>query len=238
MTYVLSDIHGHLQRFESMLEKIDLKSEDSLFILGDVIDRFPYGIEILKKIMDMPNVRMLLGNHEYMMMRALGFPYDGEQDIEGETRASLYKLWYINGGRVTHESWSRTAADLRKAIVKYLRSLPLSFDVEINGSRFKLVHAAPEDMYEEYGDIFTQTKTCFAVWDRDAVFNIPRTEYKLVFGHTPTADFSDSDPMSIWHSGGLIGIDCGCGISGESCFMPRGRLGCLCLDNMKEFYSE
>lgn len=39
-----------------------------LYVLGDVIDRFPDGIEILQELMAMPNVKMLLGNHEYMML--------------------------------------------------------------------------------------------------------------------------------------------------------------------------
>ena len=76
MIYVLSDIHGNEQRFNSVLKQINLQNEDILYILGDVIDRHPGGIRILRKIMSMPNAKMLLGNHEYMMLRALGHPYD------------------------------------------------------------------------------------------------------------------------------------------------------------------
>ena len=39
MLYVMSDIHGHLQRFESIMEQIKLDEGDHLFVLGDVIDR-------------------------------------------------------------------------------------------------------------------------------------------------------------------------------------------------------
>lgn len=41
MIYVLSDIHGQSRRFHSILSQIDLKAEDTLYILGDVIDRNP-----------------------------------------------------------------------------------------------------------------------------------------------------------------------------------------------------
>ena len=74
MIYVLSDIHGHEGRFASILKQINLQPEDTLYVLGDVIDRHPGGIRILRKIMAMPNAKMLLGNHEYMMLRALGEP--------------------------------------------------------------------------------------------------------------------------------------------------------------------
>lgn len=65
MIYVMSDIHGNAIRFNSIMEQIDLQPEDTLYILGDVIDRYPDGIRILRLLMSMPNVQMLLGNHEY-----------------------------------------------------------------------------------------------------------------------------------------------------------------------------
>ena len=76
MIYVLSDIHGNERRFNSIMKQINLQSEDTLYVLGDVIDRHPGGIRLLRRIMAMPNAKMLLGNHEYMMLRALGYPYD------------------------------------------------------------------------------------------------------------------------------------------------------------------
>lgn len=76
MIYVISDIHGNYRRFRSVLKQIKLKPTDALYILGDVIDRHPDGIKILRWIMTQSNVKMLLGIHEYMMLRALGHPYD------------------------------------------------------------------------------------------------------------------------------------------------------------------
>ena len=39
--YIMSDIHGLYDRYEAMLKKIDLKEDDRLYVLGDVIDRGP-----------------------------------------------------------------------------------------------------------------------------------------------------------------------------------------------------
>ena len=39
MIYVMSDIHGNSRRFNSIMEQIQLKETDTLYILGDVIDR-------------------------------------------------------------------------------------------------------------------------------------------------------------------------------------------------------
>ena len=74
MHYVLSDIHGNKEAFDTILSMIDLKPDDQLYILGDVIDRGEYGIELLQQIRTMPNCTLLMGNHEYMMVNALRHP--------------------------------------------------------------------------------------------------------------------------------------------------------------------
>ena len=67
--YVMSDLHGEADLFHAMLRKISFSEQDKLIILGDVIDRGPMGISLLTEIMDTPNMEMLLGNHEYMMLQ-------------------------------------------------------------------------------------------------------------------------------------------------------------------------
>ena len=56
MIYCMSDIHGELDRFKAMLDLINFSSDDTLYIIGDVIDRHPGGVEILKIIKDKPNM--------------------------------------------------------------------------------------------------------------------------------------------------------------------------------------
>ena len=65
--YVMSDVHGLKDRYDRMIEYIH--EEDTLYILGDVIDRGPDGIVILQDAMQRSNVKMLMGNHEYMMLQ-------------------------------------------------------------------------------------------------------------------------------------------------------------------------
>ena len=38
-TYVISDIHGEYERFMELLEEIELKDTDTLYVLGDVLDQ-------------------------------------------------------------------------------------------------------------------------------------------------------------------------------------------------------
>ena len=62
-TYICSDIHGQYQKFKNMLKKIKFSDKDTMYILGDVIDRGPESIKLLADIMSRENITLLLGNH-------------------------------------------------------------------------------------------------------------------------------------------------------------------------------
>ena len=230
MIYVLSDIHGNERRFRSILEQIDLQPSDTLWVLGDVIDRHPGGIRILRTIMAMPNAKMLLGNQEYMMLRALDTPYDDNVD---DGRALEH--WYRNGGKVTHDHLKRLRKTQRQAIMAYLHSLPLSADIQLQGKTYKLVHAAPIEAYDR--DPRYKNPIHFAVWKRyEKDFPLPDA-YTLIFGHTPTRHYRNTCPMEIWHGQSKVGIDCGSGYPEEGPDSGFGRLACLRLDDDAVFYS-
>lgn len=39
MIYIMSDIHGNMERYRDIMRQIRLKKTDHLYVLGDVIDR-------------------------------------------------------------------------------------------------------------------------------------------------------------------------------------------------------
>ncbi len=75
--YALGDIHGYKEPYDTVLKMI--KPEDSLVVLGDVIDRGPNGIDILQDLLSRKanspesNITFILGNHEKMMFEALNY---------------------------------------------------------------------------------------------------------------------------------------------------------------------
>ena len=71
MTYAISDIHGCYDKYRELLRAIRFRPEDTLYILGDVIDRGPHGFKILLDMAQRPNVIGLMGNHEAMAIQAL-----------------------------------------------------------------------------------------------------------------------------------------------------------------------
>lgn len=55
VTFVVSDIHGEYELIIRLLEAIHLKETDTLYVLGDILDRGPHLIQIVLKLMEMPN---------------------------------------------------------------------------------------------------------------------------------------------------------------------------------------
>lgn len=214
MTYCMSDIHGEYDRYKAMLGLIQFSDNDTLYILGDVIDRGPGGIDILLDIMHRPNIHMILGNHEAMLLATLG----------PENEIGARKLWEQNGGDYTRADLLHfRRPETREAIITYLLTLPDLLCIEASGRQFHLVHGYPTcDRFDR-------------IWgrpDHNAQPPIPGTT--VIVGHTPTPFLTNDfdNPCSIWHGNGIIDIDCGCGHA-----WLESRLACLRLDDMSEFYT-
>ena len=73
MIYAMSDLHGCYDKYIKMLEKINFGDDDTLYILGDIVDRGPDGIKILQDVMKRKNVVALRGNHDFLAHYILKF---------------------------------------------------------------------------------------------------------------------------------------------------------------------
>lgn len=84
--YAVGDIHGRRDLFNRIIEMIDAddarrdKADTTVILLGDLIDRGPDSAGVISDARDWAarrTVRMLMGNHEEMMLRAL----DSDQNL-------------------------------------------------------------------------------------------------------------------------------------------------------------
>lgn len=223
--YVISDIHGEANRFHAMLEKIRVSADDTLYILGDVIDRGVDGINLLLEIMEMPNAVMLLGNHEYMMLQYLS-PDAADTEI---------RRWNRNDNAPTLATYLKLKTKTQQRILRYLDTRPTHLEIEVNDRKFYLVHGFPG------GNVHDE------VWSRPEMDTPNRKpEYQLVIGQTPVLSMIKptdkrmeyamnleyrGEHLKIVHAPGFINIDCGSGHA-----MPIKALACLRLEDMKEFY--
>lgn len=226
---MISDIHGCFDKYKAMLREIEFSSRDTLYVLGDVIDRGPDGVKILQDMSSRPNVIPILGNHEFTA--AVCLPWLMEEITRqslaklDKTQISILNEWLINGGGTTLKSLQQLGREEREDILDYIREMELYAEVEAGGRSFVLTHAGlgafspakPLDSYELQDFLFVRPKP-------DSVYYPDKI---LVFGHTPTRLLWGKD--KIFRNGTMIDIDCGC-------VFPGGCLGCLCLDTMEEFY--
>ena len=65
MNYVISDLHGRYDLFLRLLEMIRFNEADTLFFLGDAVDRGPDGVTILQDKTLAPTVPIVVTKFLY-----------------------------------------------------------------------------------------------------------------------------------------------------------------------------
>ncbi|MBR6616806.1 MAG: fructose-bisphosphatase class III [Oscillospiraceae bacterium] len=232
MIYAMSDIHGKYDRYIAMLEKIKFSDEDSLFILGDVVDRGEDPIKVLKDMMERPNVFPIMGNHDLLalqVLRKLSVEITAENydcQINSDDMQMLID-WMNEGGAPTIEQFRRLPVEECEDILNYIAEFSMYDTIDVGEKTFILVHAGlgnfrPDKKLSEY----TQYELMMMRTDPFAVYFEDESVF-IVSGHTPTYYFSGKSEILITESS--ICIDCG------ACF-SHGKLACICLDTMEEFY--
>lgn len=216
--YVISDLHGEYDLFLKLLQEISFdKTNDKLYILGDVIDRGSQSIEILQHVYNnQDSIVLLKGNHEEMMVDCL-LNHD-------------YYMWFYNGGGSTYQQYSQLPENTQIKLFYFVKGLPYLLRIEVEDRVFILAHAGVEA--DENGQIYVNQDIEYLLWARDEFLYDTDivNDMTVIVGHTPTPMILGHKKDTIWHSrcGKKICIDCG------SVF--TGVLACLRLDDMREFY--
>lgn len=232
-TYVIADIHGEYDMFMELLDKIKLKETDTLYILGDVVDRGLHPIKVLLKLMEMPNAICLVGNHELMALECLKtlcreITDESIDEMNSETINGLLS-WQMNGSATTTSEFQKLDSETRQDVLDFIQEFLLYEELTVNGKDYLLVHAglgnfSPEKDIEDYS-------LKEIVWDRADYETKYFDDVYVVTGHTPTQVIEGNPkPGYIYRANNHIAIDCG------ACF-PGGRLAAICLDTGEEFYS-
>jgi len=233
-TYVMSDIHGQYDMYIEMLEKINFSEDDMLYILGDVIDRGPNPVKILLDIMERPNVVCLAGNHCVMACDCMNFLLKEvtDESIDALNDELMGKLcdWMYNGAGTTIEELGSLPRDKKKEVLDFIMDFDLYEEVMVGDREYILVHAGLGNFSPDR-EIFDY-ELDELVWERPDYSKPYFDDRYVITGHTPTMAISENPrPGYIYINNNHIAIDCGCTYKG-------GRLACLRLEDMKEFYVE
>jgi len=216
-TYCISDIHGCYDEFMQLVNLIQFDpASDTLYILGDVVDRGDRPIDCLRYIMRTKSVHLLLGNHEDMMLAY----YSNPMSERGRS-------WHRNSNGTTRAQFDRLSNPKREMILNYLRKRPLYKTVKVGEKRFFLSHAGLDILKP-----FSQQSKDDLIWIREEFYDFKALNiHTVVFGHTPTVNLhSDEKNCSVWigSPNDKICIDSGCAWG--------GALAALRLDDGAVFY--
>jgi len=195
--FAISDIHGCARTFGKLLDKIGLKKEDQLYLLGDFIDRGPDSKGVFDRILQIRElgyrVDCLLGNHEEMMLNAL----NGGRERE--------HLWWMNGGMETLNSFEvNSLGEVPEVYLDFIASM--SHFIALDD--YILVHAGlnfkASDPLEDIEPM---------LWIRDWYRNIDRQwlgEKIVVHGHTPIPETRVRQQLKNVERVPAVDIDNGC----------------------------
>lgn len=178
--FAVSDLHGQGQLWNRIKEF--LAPDDTLYFLGDAIDRGPEGYRIMNELLEDPRVIYIKGNHEFMMEEALQenrrYGYD-EEFFFGEKT----ELWEWNGAYPTFTAWREDGSPYK--YIKIFREMPVEQTyVNKNNITILMSHAG-------YNPTKKPTEDFDLIWSRKHITEYCDTPEDcnsiIVHGHTPTS---------------------------------------------------
>lgn len=212
--FVISDIHGMYKKFEELLTYWN--PEAKLVLLGDLVDRGPQSLEVIRKAMELKatykdQIILCKGNHDEMLLEYIKLPL------------VQHKLYLPIGGRQTMMSFMEVAPKK----IKELNSMEHAYYVQEHFAE-ELAFLESGKLYEIIGDVlFTHAgfESTFAelsettdddfLWIRDHYLHPNKTPFVNVFGHTPTRLIHQSDDIWLSADEKYIAIDGGCVFGGQ-----------------------
>lgn len=168
--YCIGDIHGCNQELQLLLQKIDYNpSTDTLYILGDLVNRGGYSIDVLRYLMRLEgSAHCILGNHD------------------------IHTLAVAAGVRAMHPQ--DTISDILNApdshiLVDWLRRQPLA----LYAHRCLMVHAGVQASWD-----IARTIACAAEISQLLRSVHWQKHIQAIFGNQPTIWSDDLSDMPRW----------------------------------------
>jgi serine/threonine protein phosphatase 1 len=206
-TLVVGDIHGKLELFNRLLERMEYQpGDDRLILIGDLVDRGEDSQGVVSRAIELkreaPNrVVVIRGNHEAMMLAALAHP-ESEQA----------ELWYYNGGVETLQSYmdENGNLDVPEEHWDFMASLPTWYEDD----HAIYVHASlPEGDDGDFLHPNEAPESPELYWARNRHFFAEYRGKTVVFGHTITG-MVFGEREKVWLRDSLICVDTGAYLTG------------------------
>ena len=212
--YACSDLHGMLELYKQIKEF--LQPEDKVYMLGDMGDRGTDCWETVKAILDNPQFKVIMGNHEDMLIKVMTayyhFPVE-ERDRVLYTHDAQILSW--NGGIPTYTGWTKENEGTRLKYYRRLKALPTHLEYKNkDGKIIFMSHAGftpyVEDEFPTDEELIWDRNHYLYAWPHDALENAI-----ALHGHTPIEYIVDDQhrfsrgpyklpkyPLAYWYADG------------------------------------
>lgn len=200
----IGDIHGDFSKLMRLWDKVSVTKDDKVIFLGDYLDRGAGIAETLEWIIEQskkPNVVVLRGNHEQMMLDA--FKNDREfmeEILRGEKKIITNRdaveheaavIWLINGCEKTCNAFLKLKEKHTLTIdeiVEFVASSPLSHLMTIGDRNYFFCHAGVKP-----GVPLDKQSDEDLLWIREKFLNYYDGYDVIIVGHTPTQKVFEFD---------------------------------------------
>lgn len=201
-TFVIGDIHGGLKALVQLLNKLEVKEEDTLIFMGDYVDGWSESAQVIQFLIALSqkfNCIFIKGNHDVWCENWLS-----NQDVN--------MTWYMHGGRETMESYIGFSGDEKKKHLEFFENLQL---YHIDDKNRLFIHAGFTSMHgiekEVVEEAFYYDRT---LWEMAVSLDKNLSEHselypnrlkhyhEIYIGHTPTINYNCYEPMNaanIWN---------------------------------------
>lgn len=206
-----SDVHGCYEEFKRLIAAIGLTSSDTLYVIGDCVNKGPNSRGVIRHIMQRNNIFALRGNHEQLMLNA----YRNEASAD---------FWLRSGGIETLNSFGLDPDNIHRIprmYINWLNTLPYFKQLTVEGKQFVLSHAGV-DLSSKNPYKTSPKNLSYILWNR-TVRNKSR-DTTLVIGHTPRKLSMIRASLNT----NIIRIDGGC--------VYGGKLVAVCLNDLSIKY--
>ncbi|WP_299553931.1 metallophosphoesterase family protein [Seonamhaeicola sp.] len=211
-TIAIGDIHGGLKALIQVLNKIEIKDEDTLIFMGDYVDGWSesaHVVQLLIELSEKINCVFIKGNHDIWCENWL-------------KSKGVDSTWYMHGGKETIESYTGFSPKQKRAHLSFFKSMPF---YHIDRKNRLFIHAGFTSLHGVEREVH---KSSFCVdrslWEmvlamdktleQSSMFYPKRLKHysEIYIGHTPTTNYNSEVPM---HAANVWNIDTGAAFKGK-----------------------
>ncbi len=231
MIFVMCGPYGNKDKYTEMLDKLALKDDDSLFVLGNIYGDGKDGTDILFDMMYRPNIFPILGFAEYSAKTL--FPKllevksidDCVSVLSGEEK-EFFGKWIKHGGYCAVETFLSLGAEDKESLIDFLSEFEAFEELEAKGKTFVLASAGIDgfdaekelDEYDE-ADFVMHAADYSKIYFPNKFLITASLSADKIPGATAGKVFSAKRHLAL-----------GCSAK------ENGRLCAVCLDTMKVYY--